>query len=112
MTGEVIGFIIWLMCGCLFIGIGIRAFTDSKKPMEFWANIKMFEVTDVKKYNRAVGKLFCAYGMVLIMFGIPLLAAGQNSPWILLSVIGVMLETIAAMVVYTVVIEKKYKNRV
>lgn len=110
MTGGVLGFILWVILGCFFIGNSIRAFNVSKKPVGFWANMKMFEVTDIKKYNRAVGKLFCAYGMVLVILGIPLLAE-QNSAWIVLSIVGVMLATIAAMVIYTVVIENKYKKK-
>lgn len=78
--------------------------------MGFWANAKVFEVSDVKKYNRAVAKLFGAFGIVLIVLGLPLLA-GQNSAWAMLSIVGVMMESIAAMVVYTVVIEKKYRKK-
>ena len=35
---------------------------------------------------------------------------GQSSPFILLSVLGVMLETIVVMAVYSSRIEKKYKS--
>lgn len=109
MTGRVIGFVIWSVVGCLFIGLGIYSFY-SQKPMGFWANARMFEVTDRKKYNAAVGKLFSVFGIVFILLGLPLLA-GQNSPWIFLSVLGALLECISAMVVYTVVIEEKYRKR-
>ena len=57
-----------------------------------------------------MAKLFCIYGIVLFGLGLPLLA-GQNSPWILISVLGVMFATITAMVIYTTVIEKKYKKK-
>ena len=109
MTRRVIGFVIWSVVGCLFIGLGIYSFY-SQKPMGFWANAQMFEVTDRKKYNAAVGKLFSVFGIVFILLGLPLLA-GQNSPWIFLSVIGALMECIIAMVVYTVVIEEKYRKR-
>ena len=72
-------------------------------------NASKFVVTDVKKYNGAVGKLFIGYGIVFILLGIPMLA-GQNSPWIILSIGGIMAESIAAMVIYTVVIEKIYRK--
>ena len=75
--------------------------------MRFWANAEVFEVSDVKKYNYAVSKLFCVFGIVLIALGIPLLI-GQNSAWILFSIIGIMIESIIAMVVYSLRIEKKY----
>lgn len=109
MTGEVIGFVIWGIVGFLFVGLGISAIF-SKKAMGFWANAEMFEVTDIKKYNGAMTKLFCMYGIVFILLGLPLLS-GQNSPLILISVIGIMVETIVAMVVYSTIIEKKYKKK-
>lgn len=109
MTGTILGFGIWCMIGCFFIGLGIFSFF-SKKAVGFWANVEMFQVTDVKKYNSAMGKLFCTLGVVLIFLGVPLLSK-QNSVWILFSIIGVMVEMIAAMIIYTTVIEKKYKKK-
>ena len=78
--------------------------------MGFWANAKMFEVTDVRKYNAAMGKLFIGFGMIFIILGLPLLS-GQNSALIILSVFGVMAEVIIMMAIYTIVIEKKYKKK-
>ena len=108
MEGNIIGFVIWILCGCMFVCLGVYGFF-AKKPLGFWANAKVFEVTDIKKYNRAVGKLFCTFGIVFAILGIPLIS-GQNSPWILLSVLGIMIETIVAMAVYSLVFEKKYKK--
>lgn len=103
-----IGFWIWFIFGVLFIALGIRSFF-SKKAAGFWANVEMFQVTDIKQYNRAVGKLFCVFGTVFIFLGFPLLSE-QNSAWILFSVFGVMFESIIAMVIYSTVIEKKYNK--
>lgn len=108
MTEISIGFWIWFIFGFLFIVLGIFSFF-SKKAVGFWANVEMFQVTDIKQYNRAVGKLFCVFGMVFIFLGFPLLSE-QNSAWILFSVFGVMFESIIAMVIYTTVIEKKFAN--
>lgn len=108
MYGKVIGFVIWGLLGCMFICLGIYS-CFSKKPTRFWANIDNFTVSDIKKYNLAVAKLFCIFGIVLIILGIPLLS-GQNSAWICFSVVGLMIESIIAMAVYTLVIEKKYKK--
>ncbi len=108
MDGSVIGFIIWCAVGGMFVCLAVASWF-SKKPVGFWANAQVFEVTDVKKYNHAVAKLFFVFGMVMIPLGIPLLA-GQNSAWALLSVAGVMAEAIAIMAVYTLVIEKKYRK--
>lgn len=104
-----IAFIIFVIVSLVFVAIGISAFC-AKKPMGFFSNAEMFEVDDVKGYNRAVGIMWCVYGIVMIILGIPLLA-GQNSPYALITMVGVMLETIALVVVYVLVIEKKYRKR-
>lgn len=109
MDGMLIGFIIWALCGCFMIGLGISAFF-SKKAVGFWANIKIFPVNDIRAYNHATGKLFIAYGVVFIVLGLPLLS-GQNTPYILLSVLGVMIETIVMMAIYNLSITKKYSGK-
>lgn len=108
MDGALIGFIIWAIIGCIMVGIGISAFF-SKKAVGFWANVKPFPVKDVKKYNRATGKLFVLYGVILIVLGTPLLD-GQNFPYIMFSVLGIMFATIAMMAIYSLVITKKYRE--
>ena len=108
MSGSIFGFVLWSIIGCFFIVLGIYSFF-SKTTMGFWANAKVFEVNNVKKYNSAVGKLFCVFGVVFILLGLPLLSE-QSSVWILFSSIGVMIEVITVMVIYTTVIERKYKK--
>lgn len=104
-----LGFIIWAAVGIIILGIGIYSFF-SKKPVGFWANAKMFDVKDYQKYNYAVGKLFCVYGIIFIVLGLPLLG-GENSSVVIISVLGVMVETIVLMVIYTLVIERKYRKK-
>ena len=111
MTEMMLAFTIWSIIGLLFIVLGIYAFFSKKaQPMGFWANAKMFEVTDVRKYNAAMGRLFIGFGMIFIILGLPLLL-GQNSALIILSAFGVMAEVIIMMAIYTIVIEKKYKKK-
>ena len=111
MTEMILSFTIWSIIGLLFIILGIYAFFSKKaQPMGFWANAKMFEVTDVRKYNAAMGKLFIGFGMIFIILGLPLLSE-QNSALIILSAFGVMAEVILMMAIYTIVIEKKYKKK-
>ena len=104
-----IGFVIWSLFGVFIIGLGIKDMF-SKNPVGFWANTETIKVKDVKGYNRATGQLFITYGIVFIILGIPLLE-GPNTPYILLSVIGVMVETIAIMAVYSLGIVKKYEEK-
>ncbi len=110
MEGRILGFVVWCAVGGLFLCLALYTWF-SKKPraMGFWANAQMFPVTDVKSYNRAMAKLFGGFGIVMMGLGIPLLA-GENSAWIMVSVVGLMAESIGAMVVYCLVIEKKYRK--
>ena len=64
---------------------------------------------DKKGYNRAVGKLWIVYGIVFMLLGIPLLWE-HNSMWIIISVLGVLAESIAAMAVYLLAIQSKYEK--
>lgn len=108
-----IGFVIWSLLGVFIIGLGIKDMF-SKNPVGFWANTETIKVKDVKGYNRASGLLFIIYGIIFVIFfvilGIPLLD-GQNTPYVLLSVIGVMVETIVIMAVYSLFIVKKYEEK-
>lgn len=70
MTETIIGFIIWAIVGCVFIILGICSFF-SKSAVGFWANTKMHEVNNVKKYNHTMGKLWIAFGIVFIALGLP-----------------------------------------
>ena len=102
-----IAFLIWAAIGVVFIGVGIYCML-SKKDAEvgFWANAKTLPCEDVRAYNKAVGKLWCVFGGVLILLGLPLLA-GQNSALVIIPILGIMVEAIVTMAVYTTVIEKK-----
>lgn len=83
----------------------------AKEPVGFWANAKTPEINDVKAYNKAVGKLWCVAAVVFVMLGFPFLVAEQNSPLFFLSVVGVVIEMIAIMVVYSLNIERKYRKK-
>ena len=108
MEGRVIAFVIWAIMGLLFIVMGIYDLKSTKaKTFGFWANAEAAPIEDVKGYNRALGILWCVYGVLFTLIGLPLLN-GQNSGLIILSIIGAMLISIAAMVVYVVGIEPKY----
>ena len=106
-----VAFIIWAICGLFFVGMGIfDLFSKKEKTFGFWANAETLQIENVKAYNRALGILWIVYGVLFILLGLPLFA-GQNSPYILLSILGAMFLSIGAMVVYVTVIEKKYKKK-
>ena len=111
MEGRLTAFIIWSIVGILFIVMGIYDFNSKKaKPFGFWVNADVEPVEDVKGYNRALGKLWCVYGVLFTLIGLPLLE-GQNSGLIIISILGAMFISIATMVVYVVGIEPKYRQK-
>ena len=111
MEGRLIAFIIWTIMGVLFIVMGIYDMNSKKtKPFGFWANAEVIPIEDVKGYNRALGILWCVYGVLFTLIGLPLLDE-QNSGMIIIPILGAMFISIAAMVVYVVGIESKYRKR-
>jgi hypothetical protein len=109
MNENLLACLIWAACGLLLAGIGVRAFF-AEKPVGFFANAEPPEVADVKKYNRATGWLIIALGAVVILLGLPLLIPGGEW-WMLLCIPVLMVSVIAAMVVYTLGIERKYRAK-
>ena len=100
-------FILWALCCCLLLGIGIYSFF-AKKPVGFFANAKPFPVKDVKGYNRACGILWAVYSLICMAAGIPLLF--PQKVVLVLSSVGIMvIATLALILVYVMVIEKKYR---
>ena len=111
MEGRWIAFIIWALMGVMFIAMGIYDLSSKKaKPFGFWANAEVASIEDVKGYNRALGILWCVYGVLFALIGVPLLD-GQNSGLIVIPMLGVMFISIAAMVAYIVGIEPKYRKK-
>lgn len=106
---EIMGFVIWLICGLLFVGIGIYDYM-SKKQVGFWANFDVPEVEDVIGFNKAVGRLFITYGVVFILIGIPLIPSifYKNVLLVFIPIIGTVFETIWLMVYFVMKIEKDY----
>lgn len=111
MEERLIAFVIWAIMGVLFIAMGIYDLNSKKaKPFGFWANAEVAPIEDAKGYNRALGILWCVYGVLFTLIGLPLLDE-QNSGLIILSILCAMLISIAAIVVYVVGIEPKYRKR-
>ena len=112
--GESLGaFIIWAIMGVLFIVMGIYDINSKKaKPFGFWANAEVGQIEDVKAYNRALGRLWCVYGILFMLIGLPLLILNeQNAGLIAIPMVGTMLISIGAMAVYTIGIESKYRKK-
>ena len=87
----------------------MKKITIKGKNGIFWANAEAAPIEDVKGYNRALGKLWCVYGVLFTFIGLPLLD-GQNSGLIVITILAAMFISIGAMVAYAVGIEPKYRK--
>ena len=110
MTGSAIGCACYILIGVCFIGFGIWLIvTKRDKPVGFWANVKdLPQVNNINGYNRAVGKLWCAYGAVMALLGLSLLGGTFG---VILTILGTCWVSIGLMVVYSVAILKKYEKK-
>ena len=95
----IFAFIFWSLIGLLFAGIGIWSWR-SGKPVGFFSGIKPPAVSDVRKYNHAVGVLWFAYAAAFELLGLPLLFLKQNSAGFLWSILGTVGITIALVIAY------------
>lgn len=93
------GFVIWSAVAVLIIGIGIWSW-NAKKPVGFYAGTAPPKVTDLRKYNHAVGILWFVYAALFELLGIPLLYSKQNAAVFVVTVLGVVFITIALMTAY------------
>lgn len=59
-------------------------------------------------FKNAMSKLYVAHGLEFIVLGLSLLTGHYK--WIILSAVGVVVETIVFMAAYSLVIKKKYKK--
>ena len=102
------GFIIWSVIAAVFVGFGVYCLM-AKKPVGFWAGVKAPEVSDTRKYNRAVSRLWFVFAALFELLGLPFLFAGQNSPVYIISVLGTPFLCIGVMAAYHFIAEK-YKK--
>nr|MBQ8253205.1 hypothetical protein [Lachnospiraceae bacterium] len=108
MTEGIIAFVIWILVSLVFVGIGIYDL-QAKEVAGFWSNGKKPIVKDenLKAYNRSVGILWIGFAVFFMLLGLPLLA-GDNSPLVVITLLGSLAEIVILMAVYVLVIEKKY----
>ena len=111
MEEKSIAFIIWAILGAMFVVMGVCSFSSGKpKPFGFWANVKPGHIENVKGHNRALGILWCTYGILFMLMGLPLLAE-ENPALIIVPVLGTVFISIAAMIVYETGIAPKYRKK-
>ena len=103
----IIAFVINSMVAVMFLAIGASAW-KSKEAVGFFTFVDPPKVRDTKRYNHAVAKLWFAAALVFEILGGSLLWIEQNSPLIILFILGVVILVITMMIVY-IRVEAKYK---
>lgn len=117
MTEMTIAYLIWLAVALLFVVLGVYDIANAEKGKAFgFYNIspppKAESLTDVKAYNRAIGKLLIGAGLVFALLGLPLLFEGDNAAVIVLvGVLGSIAWVIGMVLVYELGIMKKYRKK-
>lgn len=113
MSEKIIGFLMWVLFGGGFVALGLYGFfTTREKPIRFWANVQDAPIApeNVRAYNRALGKLWIAYGAGLIFLGMPILG-GSDALIVISTSVGVVLLTIGMIVIFMFGIESKYRKK-
>lgn len=101
------GFFIWTLITLIFVYISITI-RKSDIPVNLFTFGDAPKVNDIKRYNKAVSNLWLVFTILFEMIGISLLFIKQNSPFIILIVLGVVFLVIGMMVMHTK-IESKYR---
>lgn len=104
----IIGFVIWSIVAVIFLGIGISC-RKSNEAVGFFTGCKPPAVEDVKRYNKAVSKLWFISAGAYEVIGVPLLFLEQNSLLFVPIIFAVVIGLIVMMVAY-LQIEAKYKK--
>lgn len=100
-------FFIWTLITLIFVYISITI-RKSNIPVNLFTFGDAPKVNDIKRYNKAVSNLWLVFTILFEMIGISLLFIKQNSPFIILIVLGVVFLVIGMMVMHTK-IESKYR---
>lgn len=101
------GFILWTIISIVFVYIGITT-RRSSIPVNLFTFSDVPKVNDIKGYNKAVSNLWLVFTVLFELIGVSLLFIKQNSPFVVLIVLGVVFLVIGMMVAY-IKIESKYK---
>ncbi len=105
----IFGFVIWSVVFLVLLGIGIWAW-KSDKAVGFYTGTKPPEVTDIRKYNRSVAILWFAYAGLFELLGLSFLFLKQKATGFLWVVLGVVVISIALMIVYNRIL-RKYEQK-
>ena len=111
MGGEIVSAVIFGIVASIMLTIGISQYT-AKKPVTFYSGEKALppeKLTSVEGWNRAHGRLWIAYGAVILLGTAAFLLIGRK--WAVVLPIAAVMLPIPLLVVGHNRAEKKYLIR-
>ena len=105
----IIGFVLWSIIASILVGIGISC-RKADRAAGFFTFDEPPVVKDVRRYNRAVAKLWFSAAVTFETIGVSLLFLEQNSPLFVLVMLAVILWVILLMAAYSRIAAKYSKN--
>ena len=92
------------MFSIFFIILGLIS-SKQKEPVKFWSNVVNYSnIKDIAAYNKAVGILFIIFGLASGTLFLGDIGA-------IIFIFLVVIEVLAMMIIYTLVIETKYRKK-
>ncbi|MBR0462230.1 MAG: hypothetical protein IJJ00_05935 [Erysipelotrichaceae bacterium] len=93
-------FVVWTLVFLTVCGIAAWCFSTDK-PVHFFTGASAPDVKDVKKFNKAVGKLWLLYALVLELLGLPLVLGGHKWLSFIIIILGTVFSSIVLAAAYT-----------
>lgn len=107
---NVIAFGIVLIVVLIFVIIGISMINTKDKPIQYLSNTKKLpNVKDIRGYNKAIGKIFIIFALLLLPILSPVVLFAQNSKYSFLSIL-LMPFWVIGLIISCVFTEGKYKK--
>ncbi len=109
MDDALIAFLVFVLIGVFFVILGIYTYS-SKKLQKFLVKIKPTNVDDISGYNKALGKLYAVFGIIVALTALPILI-DSDSLLAVFSIVIVIFEYMILLLVYVLKIESKYSKK-
>lgn len=107
---NVIALGIVLIVVLIFVIIGISMINTKDKPIQYLSNTKKLpNVKDIRGYNKAIGKIFIIFALLLLPILSPIVLFSQNSKYSFLSIL-LMPFWVIGLIISCVFTEGKYKK--
>ncbi|WP_138267973.1 hypothetical protein [Anaerofustis stercorihominis] len=107
---NIIALGIVLILVLIFIIIGISMINTKDKPIQYLSNTKKLpNVKDIRGYNKAIGKIFTIFALLLLPILSPVVLFVQNSKYSFLSIL-LMPFWVIGLIISCVFTEGKYKK--